>query len=165
MPNGDTEPPPESPPSWKLMIKLQLAKIAMASVVKWKRTRAQDLDERHQELTQCEEPERMKYQSRMIHYTRCDHPKETRWMQLRISTGYRDNPFQACRKHERCSHNKCQCNLIWHQCETHRIDTPLHASRKAPEEKQGEQGRNPTSLDSHRRSPELEDEQRQSKNI
>ena len=52
-------------------------------------------------------------------------------MQLRTLVGYRAVYCRSCGKQECSSRNKCQCNIIWHQCEEHRIDPIEHKSRKA----------------------------------
>ena len=51
-------------------------------------------------------------------------------MQLRTMIGYRGIHGRICGKQELCSRNKCQCNVIGHQCKEHRIDPREHRSRK-----------------------------------
>ena len=51
-------------------------------------------------------------------------------MQLRTANGYRAIHCKGCKKQETVARTKCQCNVIWHRCETHRIDPATHSSRK-----------------------------------
>ena len=51
-------------------------------------------------------------------------------MQLRMDKGYRAIHCKQCKKQETVARTKCQCNLIWHRCEVHRIDPLTHYSRK-----------------------------------
>ena len=132
--NATSDVVPGKPTQDDLSIKVKPANIAMGTISIWGRTRRQEVRE-PQSAGDENEDDSIKYRSRLIHCTRCNEPKETRWMQLRQRAGYRDIHCSACRKHERCSHNKCQCYLIWHQCKNHRVDPPLHASWKAPDNK------------------------------
>ena len=52
-------------------------------------------------------------------------------MQLRTLIGYRAVHCRKCGKQELSPRNKCQCNILWHQCQMHRIDPKEHKSRKA----------------------------------
>ena len=70
------------------------------------------------------------YDSRLLACTRCGHQQETAWMQLRATVGYRAVYCRNCGKQELSARNKCQCNVIWHQCKEHRIDPKVHKSRK-----------------------------------
>ena len=74
--------------------------------------------------------EKQEYISRMITCTRCETQQETKYIQLRTKEGYRALHCKACGRQERCSHSRCQCNTIWHQCRIHRVDPGVHASRK-----------------------------------
>ena len=51
-------------------------------------------------------------------------------MQLRTTNGYRAIRCKSCRKQETVARTKCQCNIVWHRCKTHRIDPATHSSRK-----------------------------------
>ena len=76
-------------------------------------------------------------------------------MQLRTTRGYRDIHCGSCRLHERCSHNQCQCSVIWHQCSTHRIDPPVHrTTKKASEHIKKDLKNQRKKLASTRRAPE-----------
>ena len=66
----------------------------------------------------------------MVACTRCCTQQETRYMQLRTKEGYRALHCKTCGRQERTSHNKCECGHVWHQCPVHRVDPPVHASRK-----------------------------------
>ena len=138
---------------------IKLAKIVMGAVVRWKRSKKQEAREAKEEGDTGQE-ESIKYLSRLLHCTRCNEPQEAWWMRLRQKTGYRDIHCPGCEKHERCSHNRCQCEIIWRQCETHRIDPKTHASRKAPEKKEGTKGKIEINFSSNRSAPECEGEQR-----
>ena len=70
------------------------------------------------------------YQSRSIQCTRCGSSQETRKMQLHTPQGFRDIHCKACGKHERCLRNLCQCGIVWHRCQIHRVDPQVHATRK-----------------------------------
>ena len=139
--------------------------MAIASVVKWKRTRAQSKHERQQEEAHEETLDGTKYHSRMIEYTRCGHQKQTRRVQLRTSNGYRVLHCQMCHKHERCSHNTCLCKPIWHQCETRRIDPAILCSRKSPAKKASSKSEKVACLESTRKAPLVESNERKNKKI
>lgn len=94
-------------------ILIKKAKVALNHTVKWKRNINTAFHPRRQPAHR-DSPEVRRYTSRLLKCTKCDHSKETRWMQLRTRRGYRDiycsNPI--CKQHERCTLNKCQCGLF-----------------------------------------------------
>ena len=51
-------------------------------------------------------------------------------MQLYTHEGFRGIHCKSCGRQERCLYNECQCGTVWHQCLKHRVDPPVHASRK-----------------------------------
>ena len=111
--------------------------IAGGATVKWKRTfRDEELEE-----SPGGEAETQDYTSRRLACTRCGGMHETSWMQLRTSEGFRAVHCKICRLQERCLTNKCQCGVIWHQCQTHRIDPREHWSKKAPKKSPEERAR------------------------
>jgi hypothetical protein len=114
-------------------MKIRKAKISLIKPIKWKRRYAegprgegQEQQDEGEEGTQG----RSEYQSRKLQCTRCDAFQETRKIQLHTPQGYRDVHCKACGRHERCLKNKCQCGTVWHRCPLHRIDPPVHATRK-----------------------------------
>ena len=70
------------------------------------------------------------YESRTLACSRCGTCQETKWMQLRTTNGYRAIHCKGCKKQETVARTKCQCDVIWHRCETHRIDPETHSSKK-----------------------------------
>ena len=54
---------------------------------------------------------------------------------------------------ERCSHNSCQCGIVWHQCDKHRTDPLVHASRKGVAKVAKEKAKEESKLSSTRRAP------------
>ena len=113
-------------------ILLKFARIAVECKVRWTRTlRPRREDEAPNDLQEGEhDKSTMPYSSRMIACNRCGLQQETKKMQLRTAEGYRAIHCKGCGKQERTSRNHCQCKVIWHQCDTHRVDPEVHASRK-----------------------------------
>lgn len=89
-------------------ISIKRAKISIGATVRWKRSRKQEVREATEEGDTGQE-ESIRYRSKFLSCTKCCEPQETRWMQLRQKTGYRDMHCPASGKHERCSHNRCIC--------------------------------------------------------
>ena len=113
-------------------ILLRYARIAAGAAVRWKRNFKAATDVREQG-PQPHHPhdEDPRYKSRLLACTRCGHPQETAWMQLRTKQGFRAVHCRRCGKQERAARNWCQCQAIWHQCLVHRVDPKQHKSRKA----------------------------------
>ena len=116
--------------------------------------------------------EEIRYTFRKLACTRCGHQQETSWMQLRTHEGYRAVHCRNCGKQERSARNKCQCDVVWHQCSKHRVDPAEHKSRKAPkktpqqkqqesEKQKDEQNKSRTS--SKRKAPVIEEQESQAK--
>ena len=116
-----------------MLMLVKKARLAKGAVVRWTRSIAERKrhDEEETGDEHQEEDESQKYVSRLLACTRCGQQQETIWMQLRTTLGYRGIHCRVCGKQELCARNKCQCDLIWHQCKLHRIDPSRHKSRKA----------------------------------
>jgi hypothetical protein len=102
--------------------KLKRAKLDTHSVPLWTRT--------YRETPILPVVVSMPYTSRMLCCRACGHAKETAHMQLKMASGYRGICCPGCHKQARVTQNLCQCNVIWHQCPTHRHDPPVHRSEK-----------------------------------
>ena len=74
-------------------------------------------------------------------------------MRLRTTDGYRAIHCKPCGRQERCSHNTCQCGIVWHHCESHRTDPMVHASRKGVAKVAKEKAKEEVRLSSTRRAP------------
>jgi predicted metal-binding protein len=114
-------------------ILVKLARIAFGAAPRWKRI-VQMGPANHDGApgggTEPEDEDKINYSTRMIACTRCGSRQETRWMQLRTREGFRAVHCRACGRQERTASNTCQCELVWHQCPTHRIDPAVHMSKK-----------------------------------
>ena len=144
-------------------ILIKLARVANGACVRWKRLikdasheqeEIESIDEANPANSRPQTDTSCNYTSRLISCSRCGQQQETRRMQLRTKEGYRAIHCSACGKQERSSHNVCQCGVIWHQCEVHRMDPKVHASRKGivgSKSKEGEAGGK--KLESTRRPP------------
>ena len=103
-------------------ILVKKAKITLTHIVRWKGYTCTPDDQK--QPASSSGPNNKQYTSRMFKCTKCENSKETAGVQLRTRRGYRDiyccKPI--CKQHERCTHNRCQCGLIWHQCPIHRYD-------------------------------------------
>ena len=93
----------------------------------------------------------------MIACTQCISWHETKWMQLRTTTGYRAIHCRNCKTQQRVAYNTCQCGSIWHQCEWHGRDPDVHYSRKAPSKKGAEAKKEDKKLSSKRKAPRTHD--------
>ena len=137
--------------------KVKYAKMAVAATVRWKRT-ARAFTEGPQSDAKKEREEDIHevpaYQQRILKCSRCSNPRETKHMQLRTADGYRGIYCKACDKQDRCSHHTCECDKIWHQCEIHRVDPPVHATRRGPRTKTKDRD-SKGSLSSYRKAPIL----------
>lgn len=122
-------------------ILVKINRIAMGTVVRWTRkvTKSEQGDEHDRRKNDVQE-EKQKYTSRLLACTRCGTQQETRGKQLRTDEGYRAMHCRACGRQERTAHNLCTCGIIWHQCVTHRVDPPVHTSRKNMIEKVADKG-------------------------
>lgn len=100
----------------ELSMKIKLQKVAFTTPVKWRRTVATE-NQNHHEGEQAPE-----YRSRILRCTKCDHGQETCGTKLHSMTGFKDIYCLRCGKQERCIRNRCQCDVVWHQCLVHRID-------------------------------------------
>ena len=113
----------------RLML-VKKARVAEGATVRWKRTfAARKKQEECESQRDDHEEDSQSYKSRMLACTRCGRQQETIWMQLRTLVGYRGIHCRICGKQKLCSRNKCQCNIIWHQCKVHRVDPKEHRSR------------------------------------
>ena len=137
-------------------MKIRKTKISMNTAVKSKRTSARESGEHRPCDDDNDDPPVPTYQSRLIHCTRCNHPKETRWMQLRTVTGYRDINCANCKTHERCIQNWCQCKVTWHHCNLHRVDPTSHRPDKGPAKRKEGLTAPAPKLDSTRKAPLIE---------
>ena len=117
-------------------ILLKFARIAVGCKARWTRTFKTTNEEEASEEPQDESQGRksMPYSSRLIACNRCGLQQETKKMQLRTTEGYRAMHCKGCGKQERTSRNHCQCKVIWHQCDIHRHDPQVHASRRGVKE-------------------------------
>ena len=57
-------------------------------------------------------------------------PTRNKKQQLKVETGFRAIHCQKCGKQERVHSNKCACQIIWHQCQVHRVDPAAHSTKK-----------------------------------
>ena len=115
-----------------MVMLVRKARLAKGATVRWKRTYAEKKKQEGEESQgEDQEEEGQSYESRMLACTRCGQQQETIWMQLRTILGYRGIHCRVCSKQELCSRNKCQCNIIWHQCKVHRID-PKNTNPERP---------------------------------
>ena len=132
-------------------MKVKHAKIAVAATVRWKRVK----NNREQAGGQSHNDQPPAYASRLLTCTVCMHPQETKSMQLRTYDGYRGIHCRACGRHESCIFNLCQCGVVWHQCEEHRLDSMGHASRggNAKSKKAGKEEKK--KLSSSRKAPTI----------
>jgi len=110
-------------------IRIRIARIATRTVVKWDRSRKVQGKEDKQEDRRCSE-EKPTYANRILACSRCGTTQETKWMQLRTTNGYRAIHCRGCKKQETVAKTRCQCGVIWHRCESHRVDPATHSSRK-----------------------------------
>jgi len=113
-------------------VRVRIARIATRTIVKWERKRRSQEEEKEQEDQGGMAWDRAApmYDSRVLYCSRCGTPQETRWMQLRTDKGYRAIHCKRCKKQETVARTRCQCNVVWHRCEVHRIDPATHSSRK-----------------------------------
>ena len=112
-------------------LRIKKANVALRNVVKWKRIRKEKDEEGEGEDEQEDEQSNVpQYASRMLKCTTCQETQETRTMQLYTHEGFRGIHCKSCGRQERCLYNECQCGTVWHQCLKHRVDPPVHASRK-----------------------------------
>ena len=113
---------------------IKLARVAQGAVVRWKRTatahRAAPTGNASGGGNVPPTEEEIRYTSRKLACTRCGHQQETSWMQLRTCEGYRAVHCRNCGKQERSARNKCQCDVVRHQCSKHRVDPAEHKSGK-----------------------------------
>ena len=133
-------------------ILIKLNRIAGGATVKWKRTTNESSKIGEEEVRDIRQVA-SGYTSRLLRCTRCQAPQETKWMQLRTKEGYRAIHCKSCGRQERCSHNSCQCGIVWHQCENHRTDPLVHASRKGVAKVAKEKAKEELKLSSTRRAP------------
>jgi hypothetical protein len=105
-----------------LAVKLKRAKLDMKSTPQWSRTFRTGLIEPVTVLRP--------YSSRMITCRACGQGKETAHMQLLMPNGFRGICCPGCHRQARVSKNLCQCQVIWHQCPTHKHDPAVHRSEK-----------------------------------
>ena len=101
------------------------------------------------------------YASRPLACTMCGAEQETKWMQLKVREGFRALHCESCGKQERTTRNPCQCKAVWHQCPIHRVDPPVHRSRKAAKrknEERDESTKKRTLLSSSRQAPDVPDD-------
>ena len=112
-----------------LKTRIRIARIATRTVVKWERPRKlQHEGELQSQLSSSKQ--KPTYESRTLTCSRCGTSQETTWMQLRTTNGYRAIHCKGCKKQETVARTKCQCDVIWHRCETHRNDPETHSSKK-----------------------------------
>jgi len=112
-------------------ILLKKARIAIGATVKWEREYRGLKDEERQARTdRHKSPNEVRYSSRMIACTRCGSQQETRSKQLKVEAGFRAIHCRKCGKQERVHSNKCACQLVWHQCQLHRVDPIAHCCKK-----------------------------------
>ena len=140
----------------KIVVKIN--RIAMGTAVKWpRRTRKEELHDDHEGGRYEEHEEKQNYSSRLLACTRCGAQQETKSKQLRTAEGYRAIHCRACGKQERTAHNCCTCGIIWHQCMIHRVDPPIHTSRKGNVDKVAIKGRSEEGkqLSSRRKTPAI----------
>ena len=133
-------------------ILIKLNRIAGGATVKWKRTTNESSKIGEEEVRDIRQVA-SGYTSRLLRCTRCQAPQETKWMQLRTKEGYRAIHCKSCGRQERCSHNSCQCGIVWHQCDKHRTDPLVHASRKGVAKVAKEKAKEESKLSSTRRAP------------
>ena len=149
------------PMTRKLLIKL--ARIAVGAAPRWKRTVVRAVgvgagpgqEENHESHPSDAEA---KYNSRMIACTQCSSWQETKWMQLRTKEGFRAVHCRTCGRQERALVNRCQCEVTWHHCPIHRLDPPIHKSRKGAKRTATEvsaEVKKPKLLSSTRQAPDI----------
>ena len=109
--------------------------------MRWKRNFAEHIDseEAKQEQEQDHPNTGPTYESRLLSCTRCGHPNETSWMQLRSKKGFSAIHCRGCGLQQLSGRDKCQCDIVWHHCLSHRIDPAKYLSKKAPKRCKEEQ--------------------------
>ena len=136
-------------------IKIKIARIALGTTIKWKRT----VNDEEAVTVSKEDEERKipRYSSRMIACNKCGRAQETKAIQLRTTDGYRGICCTTCGTQDRCALSKCQCNKIWHQCEIHRMDPAIHASRRGITKNKDDKAeeKEKIKLCSHRKAPKI----------
>ena len=140
---------------------VKLNRIAGGTTVRWKRHFAAEREGEGEVEAQTSDDDKQRYMSRLLNCTRCNAQQETRKMQLRTKEGYRAVHCKACGRQERSMHNLCQCGVVWHQCATHRIDPPIHTSRKGVKRAKQKQETKGLELSSRRAAPNSEAQDRQ----
>ena len=114
-----------------LDILIKVNRIAAGTAIRWKRNVEKHAGQVEQDPSSSTHT-KIQYSSRLIGCTRCGTQRETSHMQLRTRYGYLAIYCNVCKSQDVCSHNLCQCNVIWHQCCIHRVDPGTHASRRGP---------------------------------
>ena len=114
-------------------VRTRIARVALGTTIRWRRT-VND-HEAEVNLKDDEEKQAPEYTTRLISCNKCGESQETKKMQLRTAVGYRGLYCKKCGTQDRCAWNKCQCQKIWHQCEIHRVDPAIHASRRGTTKK------------------------------
>ena len=112
------------------LFRARIARFATKTIVRWKRHVDETAETTMREDSSGIAPSKPPYTSRLLSCSRCNHAQETRWMQLRTSYGFRAIHCKHCGVQERTARTKCQCGLTWHHCPIHRMDPPIHSSRK-----------------------------------
>ena len=106
---------------------LRMARIATGTSVRWKRSlKAKFESEEETGTEEKRKEEEATYESRLLACTRCGAKQETTEKQLKINIGFRAIHCNKCGKQERVHSNRCSCNVVWHQCPSHRVDPPVH---------------------------------------
>ena len=104
-----------------------MAKIDVLAGIRWKRCTAAAHEGSQGEPA----PHARAYQSRLLKCNLCNGLTETAHMQLRTTNGYRSISCRVCHNHRRVGRSKCVCEVLWHQCTTHRVDPAVHRTTKA----------------------------------
>ena len=115
-------------------LRIRIANLNTAFPIRWQRSFRQQGEggDRSQEAADesNDKQTRVAYTSRKIRCIRCEAPQETKHIQLFTRLGFRDIHCGACGLHERCITHLCDCNVQWRRCPLHKVDPPVHASRR-----------------------------------
>ena len=133
-----------------LTLRVKIARLTTKSIVRWKRIRKSKeglpvigsllavddgaTPERTIDATPGCDQSRHRcqptYTSRLLTCSLCYQTQETRWMQLRTTTGFRAIHCKYCKYQEYTAKTKCQCMIRWNHCPIHRVDPLYHSSKR-----------------------------------
>ena len=134
-------------------IKVKKAKLAVRSIVEWKRIRKKEDEEEEEQAHNEKINEQPSYSSRLLMCMRCTTKIETKDKQLHTKEGFRGIYCPTCKKQDRCLFNLCQCEQIWHQCSIHRVDPGTHNTTKGTLRKKKKSKQEERKNSSSRRAP------------